>query len=210
MICHKRKCIFVHIPKCGGTRIKRLLWQRPEDRTEENLWMGFVDEYHNKYQTGGLQHLKARQIFIEVGAEIFQSYFKFSIVRNPWDKAVSQYSYMKNRPDLQRFIGMKRTDDFKRYLELTTRKRHVQWEPQYKFLYDDDGKLLVDFVGRFESYEEDVPYLLSRLDLPKTPLLHEKKGQRSDYREYYDAATEIMIATLYRDDIELFGYAFDH
>ena len=171
--------------------------------------MGFVDAHHNKYQTGGLQHLMARQILIEVGAEIFKSYFKFSIVRNPWDKAVSQYSYMKDRPDLQQFIGMKRTDDFKRYLELTTRKPHVQWQPQYKFLYDNDGRLLVDFVGRFESYEEEVRYLLSRLNLPKTPVPHEKKGQRADYREYYDAGSESMIATLYRKDIELFGYAFD-
>ena len=62
MLSHKYKCIFVHIPKCGGSSIENILWPDKEDRKESNLWMGFISKYHNKYQTGGLQHLQARQI----------------------------------------------------------------------------------------------------------------------------------------------------
>ena len=62
-----------------------MIWPSPELRSVDDLWMGFVDKYHNKYQTGGLQHLLAKQIRTEVGSVTFDSYFSFSIVRNPWD-----------------------------------------------------------------------------------------------------------------------------
>ena len=73
MISYDKRCIFIHIPKCGGTSVENIIWPRPEDRIEANLWMGFISEYHNKYQIGGLQHLLARQIREEVGLGVFES-----------------------------------------------------------------------------------------------------------------------------------------
>jgi hypothetical protein len=81
MISDTLNCIFVHIPKSGGTSIEDVLW--PGARAESDLWMGSIDAYHNKYQTGGLQHLLARQIRQEVGVEKFSRCFRFSFVRNP-------------------------------------------------------------------------------------------------------------------------------
>ncbi len=146
MISHLHKCIFVHIPKCGGTSIENVIW--PEPRKTEELWMGFTGPYHNKYQTGGLQHLFATHIREEFGERIFDEYFKFTIVRNPWEKAVSQYFYMRQRPDLRKFLGMEENASFSTYLQLTGKTIHVQWEPQYKFITDDKGKILVDYIGR--------------------------------------------------------------
>ncbi len=206
MISHRHRCIFVHIPKTGGTSIEALLW--PKERTPAELWMGFVDKYHNKYQTGGLQHLLASQIRQEVGDATFAQYYKFSIVRNPWDKAVSQFSDIARRPDLRAFIGMNAGDSFKRYLELTTKTRHVQWEPQINFLYDGAGKLLVDYVGRFEAFAESVLRVLETLGVRAKKLPHENKTARRDYVSYYDSEAREMIAEMYRGDIEAFGYQF--
>src|SRR5207248_1758913 len=51
VISDRYGCIFVHIPKCGGSSIEAVLW--PGSRTVAELWMGFVDEFHNRHQTGG-------------------------------------------------------------------------------------------------------------------------------------------------------------
>ena len=216
MISHKHKCIFVHVPKTGGTTIENLIWPREADRTELNLWMGFVKDYHNKYQTGGLQHLLASQVKEEVGKKVFDTYFKFAIVRNPWDKAVSQYSYMKKRQDLRKFIGMSKDDCLKKYLSLIQKTNHVQWDSQYKFVTDKDDKIIVDFIGKFESFSKDVNVILEKLEIcnnilgfkfPKK-IPHTNKSHRSHYREYYDAESKEIVQNIYQKDIELFEYQF--
>lgn len=169
--------------------------------------MGFVAEYRNKYQTGGLQHLLATQVRAEVGQDVFASYFKFSFVRDPFDKAASQYEYTRTmRPDLQAYIGMRETDSFKRYLELIQKREHVQWQEQHRFLYDDSGALLVDYVGRFETFESDAAAILGRLGIDcDVPHVNASKRRRTS--SYYDAEASEIVGALYRRDIEIFGYA---
>ncbi len=215
MISYPYQCIFVHIPRTGGSSIERLLWPAKEDRNEKNLWMGFTDPYHNKYQTGGLQHLLASQIRREVGEETFRRFFKFAFVRNPWDKTVSQYLYMKRRKDLRAFIGMAEHDSFNHYLTLIAAKKHVQWEAQYRFIYSETGRQLVDFVGRFEHFRRDLQEVLERLGIrtrilgvPVKRIPHLNRSVRRPYREYYDCEARERVRDMYRRDIELFGYRF--
>jgi hypothetical protein len=170
--------------------------------------MGFVDQYHNKYQTGGLQHLLATQIRAEVGAEVFSRYYKFSIVRNPWDRAISQFAYMDKRDDLRVFVGMKKGDSFKKYVELIAKKRHVQWEPQVSFVRNSTGESLVDHIGRYESFSDSVFHVLRAIGIKADKIPHRNKGQRGAYQDYYDAESREMIGAMYAADIEAFGYCF--
>lgn len=204
MISHEHRCIFIHIPRTGGTSIENVIW--PGERSEADLWMGFVSKYRNKYQTGGLQHLLASQVREEVGREIFDSYFKFAFVRNPWDKAVSQYMLTRKREDLRDYIGMAPDDSFKRYLELIARREHVQWAPQHRFIFGEDGERLVDFVGRFERLEEDAAYVFSQLGITAA-LGHAHATERLAIGEYYDAESAEAAAHLYGEDINVFGYS---
>jgi len=206
MISHPHKCIFIHIPKCGGTSLENIIW--PEPRKTSDLWMGFTSKYHNKYQTGGLQHLTASLIRQEIGSEKFEAYFKFTIVRNPWDKAISQFFYMQKRPDLREFIGMKEEDSFKKYLQLTAGKLHVQWEKQHRFFLDDNGERLVDYLGRLESFQEDATSILDRLRIQET-IPHVNATQHRHYSAYYDQEAREMVADLYRQDIQILGYVFN-
>jgi hypothetical protein len=211
MLSHKRKCIFVHIPKTGGTSVENLIWCRKRDRVESNLWKPVL---RNKYQTGGLQHLLASQIRQEVGDACFQSYFKFTIVRNPWDKAVSQFAYMRGRKVLRGLIGMPEDACFKTYLSLIQKEPHVQWESQHRFFLDDHGERLVDFIGRFESLEDDVRTILGELKMGRhflgrrRKIPHANRSQRVHYRDYYDTESQGMVADLYGKDIETLGYTF--
>lgn len=206
MISHIHKCIFIHIPKCGGTSIENVIW--PEPRKEEDLWMGFISKYYNKYQTGGLQHLFASHVLQEAGEEVFAKYFKFTIVRNPWEKAISQYFYMGRRPDLRDFIGMQENVSFKYYLDLIRKKTHVQWEPQYQFITDSNGELIVDYVGRLESINKDMDVIFNRIGI-KATIEHTNATKHQHYSHYYDDESREMVSELYSSDIRMLGYAFE-
>lgn len=206
MISDRYECIFIHIPRCAGTSVEEVVWHGV--REERELWMGFVDRYHNRHQTGGLQHLFARQISCEVGEPRFSSYFKFTVVRNPFDRLVSQFAYMDRRPDLRAFIGMDGHATFDEYLSLISRKRHVQWEPQTSFIYDEDGKLLVDFIGRFEHLGQSMAYVFERLGLSGMELPHLNGADRAPYRDYYTEELRLWVESLYERDLALLGYEF--
>ena len=210
MISYEKRCIFIHIPKTGGTSIEDIIWGPDrESRTAEQLWKTLVRPGFNKYQSGGLQHLLASQVRQEVGTDSFDACFKFSFVRNTWDRAVSQYVYMKQRRDLRRLIGMGRFTSFKGYLSRLHRATHVQWMEQWRFILDDNGEQLVDVVGRFEHFERDVRLILGRLEISCDTLPHEKQGRRGPYADYYDDESRELLADMYARDIELFRYTFD-
>ncbi len=208
MISEKHKCIFIHIPKTAGTTVEKLIWPNEEARTEEELWMGFVKDQHNKYHTGGLQHLMARYVREEVGDKKFNAFYKFSVVRNPWDKTVSQFRYMKQRPDLRSFLGMHRFTSFKKYLKLIQKVDHVHWLPQVKFLFDLNGELLVDKVLSFENFESEIKEVLGRLKLEIKSIPHLNRSKRRDYKSYYSNVTKEMVEEFYKDDIKKFNYKF--
>lgn len=210
MISDKYQTIFIHIPKCGGTSIESLVWLENE-KTEENLWMGFIDKYHNKYQTGGLQHLKAIQIRSHVGRDKFTKYFKFSIIRNPYARLVSQFRYMKSRPDLCEYIGMERADEFLTYLSKIQSRSHVQWEQQVSFLYDYKGKCLADLVVRLEEIEVLPGLLLDKGQLPLFDIVSKVNAKQMTYnfRDYLCDKARRIIIDMYLEDFEAFGYATD-
>ena len=207
MISHRLRCIFVHIPKTGGTSIEDVIW--PGEKTEADLWAGFVAPMRNRYQTGGLQHLLARQIRTHVGETVFASYLKFAIVRNPWDKIVSQYCYMRRRPDLRDYIGLAEDASLADYLDRIAATEHVQWMPQLCFVKDDDGRDLVDVIGRFETLAADAARIFTRLGLsgPELPYLN-RSERDTDYRGYFTPETRATVARLYGSDIDHFGYRF--
>ena len=204
MISHKHKLIFIHIPKTGGTSVEDVLFKPNGKRTTKDLWM-----FPNKYQTGGLQHIMASHIIQEVSEDIFSEYFTFSIVRNPWDKMVSQYNYtITKRPDLRKYIGITESVSFKEYINHVVKaKIHVQWDPQYKFLYINK-KCAVDYIGRFENLQEDFDTVCDKIGSPRQKLPHKNKSKHKHYTEYYDDETKQIISEKYAKDIEYFGYEF--
>ena len=103
---------------------------------------------------------------------------------------------------------MKRGDCFKRYVDLIMRKKHVQWEPQVNFLWDSNGDLLVDYVGRYEAFSDSVFHVLNRIGIRATAIPHENASRRGRYQSDYDAESKQMIAAIYAADIKAFGYFF--
>lgn len=226
MISHKHECIFVHVPKTGGQSVETvfldlhgLTWA-----TREPLLMR-----PNPDPAKGparLAHLEARE-YVDLGyvdAATFDRYFKFSFVRNPWDRLVSEYRYLgfDGKTPFSTFVkeSLAETDE---YSDIA---RHVC--PQIDFLTDAGGKLVVDFVGRFESFNDDFDFVARRLELGDVVLPHQNASQgrtpsrlsrlfagtrgkqgRRPYQGYYDDELRKQVTAFYSRDIERFGYSFE-
>ena len=210
MICRDRRIIFVHIPKTGGSSIEDMIWPLP--RKEEDLWAGAIHG-RNKYQTGGLQHLNIRQIREEVGSEIFESCYKFALVRDPVDRLVSQFNYLNKRKDLLRLLGLGTFRTFSKYLSRIQEVEHVQWTPQVDFLEDDSGTIIPELfpletlssqfetLARKTGLRADAP-LHSNATLPRrVPFrwvtIRKDRIRRSDMN---------TIKKIYARDFERLGY----
>jgi hypothetical protein len=100
--------------------------------------------------------------------------------------------------------------------------RQISWDPnlyfkslgfnQIDYVTDPDGRIMCDFVLRFESLEADWKKLLKNLDIgPTITLPRENENPFPvDYKKYYSSAADIeWIADLYARDVERFGFSFD-
>ncbi|MEI9907318.1 MAG: sulfotransferase family 2 domain-containing protein [Actinomycetota bacterium] len=168
--------------------------------------MGFIDEFHNQYSTGGLQHLTAELIRAVVGDVKFQSFTKFSVVRNPYTKAASQFQYMKTRADLRKFVGMEMETSFEKYLELITKIDHVQWSKQSSFIYSSAGEMLVDHVLRFENFPTEIDQFLRSLDVPFDEIPHLNRSIYQEGEKLLTPGAISAINEIYEEDFEFFGY----
>lgn len=213
-VCHELRCVFVHVPKTGGTSIECALGLRSR-RGDRRALYGRIESDELKqrgFVSGYLQHLTAADIRALAPAGSLSGYFSFAIVRNPWDRLVS--SFVNKDPHLSRQARAAGVEleglEFEHYVAATSELRHAHLQPQWEYLMDADGKLLVDFVGRFESLQESFREVCRRLGIRRR-LPHAKKSQKrkfSDFREYYTEAARKAVEQRYVRDIALFGYEF--
>ena len=108
-----------------------------------------------------------------------------------------------NQAQLAKALGVSRLT----ISEIVLEERAVT--PQAKFLFDERRYRLVNFVGRFENLDEDFAKVCDKLGLGPQSLPHENAARaRRPYRDYYNAQTRALVETLYREDIERFGFTF--
>lgn len=77
------------------------------------------------------------------------------------------------------------------------------------WLKNFNGKIPLDYIGRFENLHNDTQEIFKRLKLNETSLPHMMKGSTDDFRKHYDDETNAIITDIYKEDIEVFSYKFD-
>lgn len=199
MIAHAFKTIFVHIPKTGGQSIEATFFDRgltPEDA-------GMVTNSDPARGPEELAHLYAREYrdCRHVTPEQFRSYFKFCVVRNPFERIVSEYkfAYQADGISFGSFLAGLPKPGF------SDRRRHI--EPQCHFVRDTDGRGLVDRIVRFERLADEMPGLLAGVfgepvELPRLNVA----ADPTDFRRFYTAGREALVRKLYAPDFAYFGY----
>ena len=180
--------IFVHINKTAGTSVGRAIGLPVKD------------------------HLMATEIIERIGAQAWEDAYKFTVVRNPWDKVVSHYEYRRKKDktgiatnNIPFDSWVRRTYGEDKDPVLYNNPRSFQ--PQVDWLKDADGVVSMDYIIRFESINEGFEHVRQAIGLD-AELPHLNASQRAGYHAYYDDESRVIVAKWFREDIEAFGYEF--
>jgi len=205
LVSHRHRFIFIHTYKTAGTSVRRALepfvearWRNRTARLTHRLGLPFP-------RTVPL-HLTARQARERVPGEVFNRYFKFAFVRNPWDWQVSLYHWMLSHPDHFQHDLIRGLGGFDAYIRWRVDGNVVL---QKTLLGDRKGRLLVDHVGRMETVHDDFAEICRIVGVSDVRLPHKNRSFSRDYRGYYTDETRELIARAFADDIEAFDYTFD-
>lgn len=205
-VSHELKCLFVHIPKTAGTSIEAALGMHGDQKEIGLRTVAGTTEDSERLFGGTLQHLTLREIQGRLPAEVLKPYYKFTVVRNPWDRLVSEYAWISKgdgrvwaRGPIGAFEEFVRSRDYERV------RRHGL--PQVEFIVGVDGHIGLDDVFRFEDLPGAWEEIRGRLGL-RPPLEHRMRSERGAYRDFYTPETREIVAQVYRRDIEAFEVAF--
>jgi len=197
-ISDKYKCIFIHIPKVAGTSIKQVL-EMPG--SGHSPWQFYANNFPDKWST----------------------YQVFTVVRNPWDRMVSAYTYARMEksfwhdsrtaphPDYE--VIKKST--FAEFCEILANRRellkHESWHPQCYWIAgkrNEEVVLVVPNILRCETLDHDFAVLCEKLGIPSVSLPYTNASGHGHYRDFYDDTTLDLVAQVYAQDIRLFDYSF--
>lgn len=151
------------------------------------------------------EHAHARRVRAAF-PEAWRDYFKFCFVRNPFDRAVSDYLWRTRKTGNQALTFAEFLDRLDRR-DFTSRTipRHFDNWP----IYTLDDRIAVDFVGRFERLDEDLDDVFARLALNRQPLTRSKSMQRQgSYRDCYGESERRQVERLFANEIRQFNYSF--
>lgn len=208
VISHSKKFIFIHNYKVAGTSIENAL----SPYSNKNFWKsGFMDQvklllnvYPSVYSSDFHSHITASELKKNIPDKMFNSYFKFGFVRDPWDWQVSLYTYMLKIKEHHQHELIKGMKDFDAYIEWRINEDcHLQKE----FFYNEAGECLMDYIGKFENIGSSTRKLFDMFSLETSmPHLNQSRSD-SNYLRYYSQRSIDLVAEAYRDDLLTFGYS---
>ncbi len=218
LISYDRQFIFFHVTKAAGTSVKKALDSYAQEPEKFKIARpprevdGAPNSFYEMWESM-LWHAKARDAQKELSPDIYDRFYKFAFVRNPWDWQVSYYHFILKEGDHIRHEQVKAmTGGFEEYLEWVIATKNPFPKGATKLQADiithKSGQLIVDYVGRYETLNQDFERVCQRLGLAVS-LPHLNQSQHRDYRNYYNDRTRQLVADHFQQDIDLFGYTFE-
>jgi len=205
IISRKHKFIFIHVPKVGGTSIKKGLRSFYDRKTE----LEKVPKGMRVSSAIARKHVAAFMLRQAIGGKQWNNYFKFGFVRNPWDWVVSIYHFIRiNGRDPRQPEVLKMT--FEQFVPWFIRQDSVEFKllnGQHSYLMHR-GKTLVNFIGKIEKFQEHFDIVCDRIGIAHQKLGRDNTTKRTAYRDYYSEKNRKIVAQFFKKDIQLFRYEF--
>ena len=174
----KDRIVFVHIPRTSGTSIEKILG---------------IDLDQSKWD----KHLTASQIKNNIGDLAWKESFKFSIVRNPWERVVSLY----NQKGFSSINALSNKSLFY-FLKNYSQK---EWENGYccSDYIDED----LDFIAKLENRKNDLNFIENKIGKALNNNLYVRKSSpRKPWYFYYNERNFELVSKLFKKDIDRFHY----
>lgn len=201
MLSHLFKTIFVHIPKTAGQSVEHVFLAR------HGLdWEGrapLLLRYNPDRNVGPerLAHLWARE-YVSCGyvsPKVFSEYFKFAIVRDPYERAISEWLYRGAKVPLETFMRTIPEDSYR------DQARHMS--PQVDFLSGSDGSIIVDRIARFETLSADLSEIFltifgEAIDIPHVNRSKTAGPKKTDLSQ----EAKELIHRRFEKDFDVLGY----
>ncbi|MFN3971226.1 MAG: Type II secretory pathway, pullulanase PulA [Gemmobacter sp.] len=214
IISRGRRYVFVHVPKTGGTSLALALEARA---MKDDILIG--DTPKARARRGRVKRLKAAgrlwkhstlaDIAGLVSPEELAAFFTVTLVRNPWDRAVSYYHWLRVQGFAHPAVGLAKTHDFRGFLAHPQTMAAFRMWPYGAYMRDAGGVERARAFVRLERFDEDAAPFAAHLGFPlRLPVVNESARGR-DWRPYYDDGGSALLADLCAEDIARFGYRFD-
>ena len=208
-----RNYIFVHIPKTGGTSMALALEARA---MKDDILIGDTPKaIRRRARLDGAdaagklwKHSMLADIDGLVQLDQIQAAFCFTMVRNPWDRMVSYYHWLREQCFRHPAVELSKSSDFSGFVNALQTRISFAQAPYQRYMTASDGAEYCRLYIRLENLEEDTgplwDHLGFRLDLPVV----NRSNRDGDYRSYYSDADADLVSKFCARDIERFGYAF--
>jgi Sulfotransferase family len=215
IISRGRRFIFVHIPKTGGTALSLAL----EDRAKaDDILIG--DTPKARARKGRLKRVQAagrlwkHSTLADIAGLVTEAelatFYTFTLVRNPWDRMVSYYHWLRSQGFAHPAVGLAKSHDFSGFLHHPQTQTSVRLWPYAAYMRDGAGVERASLYARLEHLEADLAPFEAHLGFRVTPLKRaNESGRARDWRGFYRDADAALVADLCGADVARFGYGFD-
>jgi chondroitin 4-sulfotransferase 11 len=168
-------------------------------------------------------HATAAELKKMLGAR-YDSMFSFAFVRNPWERFVSLYIYARMQESFHHSVKNAYRSRYGKHPDYEILKNSsirdtaqllvdgrlcFQWLPQHQWVCDENGSLMVNFIGQLETVQDDWARLASQISVTTSlPWKNVSNVEKIAYQDLIDAKTKAIVDEYYKKDIELFGFKF--
>jgi len=214
IISHGRKYIFVHIPKTGGTSLALALEKKA---LKDDILIGDTPKAKNRRgrvkdlaASGRLwKHARLTDIYGVVDQAQIESYFVFTLVRNPWDRMVSYYHWLKVQNFDHPAVGLARELTFSDFLHHPVTIASLRQDVAGFYVQDNTGVDRCNLFLRLEHLGQDLKTLERGIgvSLPEMPKVNVSE-RRQEYAGYYTKADVALVGSIFQADVTRFDYRF--
>ena len=210
IISHRHKFIFFACGKTGTHSVESIM-EKYHDGEEIILKVDQeLEKLRRQYSKPfTLKHVRPAFVRDLIDPGIWNNYFKFVFVRNPWDWVLSNYSF--NHKHLAQFVyrfDPVHVEVVWNLMKIHNQSLYTESYYQHTFVVDQNGERLVDYFGKMENFQEDFNQICSKIGIETEILEKRNPSDHSHYREIYSEEAKNLVSKLYREDIEILGYSF--